>query len=91
VAGAGNAALFAAEVNAGIEVFRLLEPEVQKAFVALFHHFHHKQQISAAQFLAEAATELQQANAGQPKMPAIPSAAADDLPSISLNPDVPTG
>jgi hypothetical protein len=91
VAGAGNAALFAAEVNAGIEVFRLLEPEVQKAFVALFHHFHHKQHISAALFLAEAATELQQANAGQSKVAAIPSAAGEDLSSMSLNPDVPTG
>ncbi len=91
MAGAENAALFAAEVNAGIEVFKLLEPEVQKAFVALFHHFHHKQQISAAQFLAEAATELQQAKAAQPKVPAIPGAAGEDLSSTSLNADVPTG
>ena len=91
MAGAGNAALFAAEMNAGIEVFKLLDPEVQKAFVALFHHFHHKQQISAAQFLAEAETELQQANATQPAVPAIPSTAGEDLSSTSLNPDVPTG
>lgn len=82
---AGGAMLLAAEVNAGIEVFRLLEPEVQKGFVALFHLFHHKQQqITAAQFLAEAATELQQrqAQAAQPK-------AKPDVSSTSLDPDNP--
>jgi hypothetical protein len=39
----GSAALLTAEVNAGIEVFRLLEPEIQKGFIGLFHLFHHKQ------------------------------------------------
>lgn len=78
---AGGAMLLAAEVNAGIEVFKLLEPEVQKGFVALFHLFHHKQQqITAAQFLAEAATELQQRQS-KPKQ---------DLSSTSLDPGMPS-
>ncbi|HEX4076014.1 MAG TPA: hypothetical protein VHX49_11495 [Candidatus Acidoferrales bacterium] len=46
----GSAALLQAEIDAGLEVFKLLEPEVQKGFVALFHSFHHKQnQLNAAQ------------------------------------------
>ena len=87
----GASAVLVAEINAGVEVFKLLEPEVQKGFIALFHLFHHKQQqISAAQFLAEAALELQQAKAAQPAAPAAPSAAGEDLTSTSLNPDVPS-
>jgi hypothetical protein len=46
----GSAALLTAEVNAGIEVFKLLEPEIQKGFIGLFHLFHHKQlQVNKAQ------------------------------------------
>lgn len=89
----GSAALLEVEINAGIEVFKLLEREVQKGFIALFHLFHHKQQISATQFLAEAATELQQAKASQPavpEVPAVPSAAGKNLSSRSLNADVPS-
>ena len=92
----GSAVLLEVEISAGLEVFKLLEPEVQKGFIALFHVFHHKQQqISAAQFLAEAATELQQRQAapaspagGQLATPAAPSVAGEDLSSTSLNPDV---
>jgi len=93
----GASTVLVAEIDAGIEVFKLLEPEVQKGFVALFHLFHHKQQSSAAQFLAEAATELQQRQAapaspagGQPAVPAAPSVAGEDLSSTSLDPDVPS-
>jgi hypothetical protein len=48
----GSSALLELELNAGLEVFKLLEPEVQKGFVALFHLFHHKQlQVNAARVL----------------------------------------
>jgi hypothetical protein len=88
----GSAALLEVEINAGLEVFKLLEPEVQKGFIALFHLFHHKQQqVSAAQFLTEAATELRQANAAQPAAQRTTgSAAGKDLASTSLNPDLPS-
>jgi len=90
--------LLEVEISAGLAVFKLLEPEVQKGFIALFHLFHHKQQqISAAQFLAEAALELQKAKAapassagGQPVAPVAPSAAGEDLSSTSLNLDLPS-
>jgi hypothetical protein len=85
----GASAVLVAEINAGVEIFKLLEPEVQKGFIALFHVFHRKQQqISAAQFLAEAATELQQAKAVQPAVPFVSGSAGEDLSSTSLDPDV---
>ena len=83
----GSTALLQAEIDAGVELFKLLKPEAQKGFIALFHAFHHKQQISAAQFLAQAqrARDIQP---GTPTAPAAPSA-AKDLSSTSLNPDLP--
>jgi len=95
VAVLGSAVLLEVEISAGLEVFNLLEPEVQKGFIALFHLFHHKQQqISAAQFLAEAALELQQGQAA-PASPAgaqseAPAAEREDMSSTSLDPDVPS-
>ncbi len=46
----GNAALLEVEINAGLEVFKVLEPEVQKGLIGLFHLFHSKQnEVKAAQ------------------------------------------
>ena len=65
-----------AEIEAGIEAFRLLEPEVQKVFVALFHLFHRKQ-----------TPEAQPANNPPPEKAVPPS--IDLLSSTSLDPENP--
>jgi hypothetical protein len=85
----GSAALLQAEIDVGLEVFKLLEPEIQKGLIALFHLFHHKQQISYAQFLAEAPTEVQQAKTAQPEAQGtVGGPSGKDLSSTSLNPDM---
>lgn len=40
-----SSALLDVEINAGLEVFKLLEPEVQKGFIALFHLFRHQRKV----------------------------------------------
>jgi hypothetical protein len=48
-------ALLPTEINAGIEVFKVLEPEVQKGLIGLFHLIHNKQkQANAATAAVEA-------------------------------------
>jgi hypothetical protein len=44
----GGAALLEVEINAGLEVFKVLEPEVQKGLIGLFHLFHRKQNEAKA-------------------------------------------
>jgi hypothetical protein len=41
----GSSPLLEVEINAGLEVFKLLEPEVQKGFIALFHLLHHQRKV----------------------------------------------
>lgn len=91
----GSAALFTAEVNAGIEVFKLLEPEVQKGFIGLFHLFHHKQtQIAAAQNVAPAAnvkSNMQNQDAAPTRTTEVKvTKPLQDLSSTSLNSEAPS-
>jgi hypothetical protein len=74
----GGAALLEAEINAGIEVFKLLEPEVQKGFIALFHYLH-RAKAAAAPTVEVPASELPSG-----------AKAPQDLSSTSLDPETPS-
>jgi len=90
----GSAALLTAEVNAGIEVFKLLEPEIQKGFISLFHLFHHKQtQLAAAQHVAPAAnvkSNMQNQDAASTRTTDVKVIKPmQDLSSTSTDPEMP--
>lgn len=81
----GTAALLTAEVNAGIEVFKLLEPEIQKGLIGLFHLFHRKQtQLATVQAGATSADPRAEDQASEP----VPKP-ANDLSSTSLSSETP--
>jgi hypothetical protein len=84
----GSAALLTAEVNAGIEVFKLLEPEIQRGFIGLFHLFHHKQtQLAAAQNGIPAVGGKSSVGDQVPRPAPV---AEKDLSSTSLDPETPS-
>jgi hypothetical protein len=84
----GSAALLTAEVNAGIEVFNLLEPEIQRGFIGLFRLFHHKQtQLAAAQ---NGAPTVDGKSSLGDQVPQPAPVAEKDLSSTSLDPEMPS-